>query len=244
MVKTVKKIGIVAFWLIIWQIAAIFVHNDVLLVGPVETAAALLRLMPEAGFWHAVLGSTANILLGLLLGSLLGLCLAASAYRFTAARELLAPLIGAVKAVPVASFVILALIWSGSGRLSLIVSLTVVTPIVYLSTLEGLSATDGKLIELAGVYRMGALARIRGIYLPQLRPYLISSAELSVGMAVKSAVAAEVIGQPLASLGNELYRAKIYLETDKVLAVTVAAVFLSWLIGRAAVALIKAAVRS
>ncbi|MGX8698685.1 MAG: ABC transporter permease, partial [bacterium] len=80
---------------------------------------------------------------------------------------------------------------------------------------------------------------LRGIYAPQLRPYLVSAAELAVGMAWKSGIAAEVIGQPVGTLGNELYRAKIYLETDKVLAVTVTAVLLSWALGKLTVAALR-----
>ena len=229
----IKKTAIAVFWLALWQLLAVLVSNKVLIVGPYETLRALVAMLPTAAFWRAVLGSLLRITAGFCLGSLLGVLLAFCAYASPLFRALFSPFVSVLKAVPVVSFVILVLIWAGSAMLSLFVTVVVVLPILYINTLEGLLATDNKLLELAQVYRMPFPAKLRGIYLPQLRPHIVGAAELACGMAWKSGVAAEVIGQPLGSLGNELYRAKIYLETDRVLAVTVVTVFLSWLLSKA-----------
>ncbi|MGX8699626.1 MAG: ABC transporter permease, partial [bacterium] len=173
-----KTWWIAAFWLLVWQGAAILIHNPILLVGPWETALALRALVREGSFWLAVGSTLGHIALGFLLGALGGGLTAALAGRFRLFRELITPLMRTVKAVPVVSFVILALIWMGSRLLSFLVTLTVVSPIFYFNTLEGLDATDRKLLELARVYRMRFPARLRGIYAPQLRPYLVSAAEL------------------------------------------------------------------
>ena len=227
-----KRLGIALFWLAVWQLLALLVHNPVLLVGPWETLLALVDMLPTAEFRRALGGSLLHILGGFLLGSVLGVLLAFAAYARPLLRDLLSPVIGVMKAVPVVSFVVLVLIWAGSRGLSLYVTAAVCLPILYLNTLEGLLGTDKKLLELAEVYRMGFFPRLRGIYLPGLRPQLLGALELAVGMAWKSGVAAEVIGQPVGSLGNSLYRAKIYLETDKVLAVSAVTAILSWALGK------------
>ena len=234
-----KRLGIALFWLAAWQALALLVHNPVLLVGPWETLLALVQMLPTAEFRRAVGGSLFHILGGFLLGAALGFGLALLSYAKPFLRDLLSPVIGVMKAVPVVSFVVLVLIWAGSRGLSLYVTAAVVLPILYLNTLEGLRGTDPKLLELAEVYRMKYPARLRGIYLPQLRPQLLGALELAVGMAWKSGVAAEVIGQPVGSLGNSLYRAKIYLETDKVLAISAVTAILSWGLGRLAMLLVK-----
>jgi NitT/TauT family transport system permease protein len=230
--RLLKKAAIAVFWLALWQLLAALVNNKVLIVGPYETLLALIDMLPTAAFWRAVLNSLLRITAGFCIGGLLGVLLAFCACFSPLLREVFSPFVSAMKAVPVASFVILVLIWAGSAMLSLFVTTVVVLPILYINTLEGLLATDRKLLELAAVYHMPFPARLRGIYLPQLRPHLVGAAQLACGMAWKSGVAAEVIGQPLTSLGNELYRAKIYLETDRILAVTAVTVFLSWLLER------------
>lgn len=234
-----KRLGIALFWLILWQVLAALVHNPVLLVGPWETLRALARILPTGEFWQALGSSLLHILGGFLLGAVLGLALAFLAYLKPFFRDLLSPVIGVMKAVPVVSFVVLVLIWAGSRGLSLYVTAVVVLPILYLNTLEGLLGTDRKLLELAEVYQMTFPARLRGIWMPQLRPHLLGALELAVGMAWKSGVAAEVIGQPLVSLGNSLYRAKIYLETDKVLAISAVTALLSWGLGKLALLLFR-----
>ncbi len=227
-----KRLGIALFWLVIWQLLAMLIHNPILLVGPWETLRALVEMLPTGEFWQALGGSLLHILGGFLLGGVLGILLAFLAYLRPFFRDLLAPVIGAMKAVPVVSFVVLVLIWAGNRGLSLYVTAVVVLPILYLNTLEGLLGTDGKLLELAETYQMTIPARLRGIWLPQLRPHLLGALELAVGMAWKSGVAAEVIGQPLGSLGNSLYRAKINLGTDRVLAISAVTALLSWGLGK------------
>ena len=234
-----KRLGIALFWLAVWQGLALAVHNPILLVGPWETLRALVQMLPTAEFRRALGGSLLHILGGFLLGGVLGFALAFLAYLRPFFRDLLSPVIGVMKAVPVVSFVVLVIIWAGNRSLSLYVTAVVVLPILYLNTLEGLLGTDKKLLELAEVFQMTFRARLRGIWLPQLRPHILGALELAVGMAWKSGVAAEVIGQPVGSLGNSLYRAKIYLETDKVLAVSAVTALLSWGLGRLALLLVK-----
>ena len=95
-----KRLGIALFWLALWQILALLIHNPVLLVGPWETLRALMEILPTAEFRRAVFGSVAHILGGFLLGAVLGLSLAFLSCRRPFFRDLLRPVIGVMKAVP------------------------------------------------------------------------------------------------------------------------------------------------
>ena len=236
-----RKIGITAAWLVIWQAAAFLIHNPILLAGPFETAKALAGLAATPIFWRSIGFTLVRIGLGTALGTAAGCGLAAIAYRSAGARQFFEPLISVVRAVPVASFVVLVIIGAGSEWLAMVISGLVVFPILYEAVLSGLMATDRAMIEMADVFGLAPGRRWRLIYRPQLRPFLISAMQTAVGMAWKSGVAAEVIGQPLRSVGNGLYRAKIYLETDKVLAWTAAVIACSYLCSKAVTALIKRA---
>ena len=66
-----------------------------------------------------------------------------------------------MKSIPVASFVILALIWIGSENLCIFISFLVVLPMIYVNTLAGLESTDPKLLEMADVFGVPFLRRIR-----------------------------------------------------------------------------------
>lgn len=217
----------VIFWLFVWQIAAMWVAEPILLVTPLSALRRLTQLIGEMEFWKSIFFSVGHILLGFGLSAVLGVGLAALAYRLRVVRELLSPLSAAVKAIPVASFVILVLLWVPSKRLSIIISLLIGFPVIYSNVLMGLDSTDPKLIEMARVFRVPFMRQLKAIYLYQVLPFLRSGLSIAIGLCWKSGVAAEVIGIPSGSVGEKLYKAKVYLETSDLFCWTLVIVLLS-----------------
>ena len=232
MQKTIKRLIAIIAWIIIWQLLAMIIHNKILLAGPIETLQTLIRLAGDSLFWQSVAATTGRILLGFLIGSILGIVLGYVAHIQEIAEIFLKPLVLAMKSVPVASFVILLLIWFGNRNISLIIVAMVVFPILYTNTLEGLKSTDSKFLEMAKVFRMPKDRVIRYIFLPQLLPFWQGAFKLAIGMSFKSGIAAEVIGQPLGTIGNGLYQAKIYLETGELFAWTIVTVLIAFICER------------
>ncbi len=210
---TLRKCLIWLFWLVLWQLASLAVSNNVILVGPAETLEALFTLARTSAFWLTILHSFGRISLGFLAAFAAGIALGSLAYASSLVREFLDPLLSAVKSIPVASFVILALIWIGSKNLSVFIAFLVVIPMIYASTLAGLKSTDSKLLEMAQVFSIPLHKRLRFIYIPAVLPYLLSGCRTALGMSWKSGIAAEVIGIPELSIGEQLYYAKLYLDT-------------------------------
>lgn len=232
-----KKILTVAFWIALWQLVAYIVGNRILLVGPLETLRALGQRVFQQSFWLTVGASLLRIGAGFTAGLLLGLVLAAAASRLALLEELLAPAMALLKAIPVASFVVMFLIWWRSGVLATAVSFCIVLPNIYVNTLEGIRRVDRRLLEMADVLGIPAWNRFFYIYRPTLKPYLDNAVRISVGMSWKSGVAAEVIGIPALSVGEQLYLSKIYLDTAGVLAWTAVTVLASVLCERLVLAL-------
>ena len=228
--KYIRTTLIVLIWLVIWQVLALAVNNSILLSGPVETVEALITLGATPSFYLSVGITTGKILLGFLLGGLLGSVLALLSYRINIVKEFLSPFVSVIKSIPVVSFIIIALIWAGSSNVTIIVSAVISFPIFYKNLLEGLLVTDPKMLELAKVYQMKTSKKIRYIYLPSLTPHIKSALSLAIGMAFRGGITAEVVGQPLKSIGNGLYRAKINLATSEMLAWTLVAVLSAFLV--------------
>ncbi len=217
-----------ALWLALWQIGAMLLNQKILLVTPLEVAARLCELVPQWDFIASILFSAGRILLGFAAGLAAGTALAVLAGRSGTVKRLFAPLISAVKSVPVASFTILALIWVSSKNLSALVSFLICVPVVYSNMLEGIESLDPKLTDMARVFEIPAPRRLAGVYLSQLMPYFTSASRLAIGLCWKSGVAAEVIGIPDGSVGEKLFMAKVYLETADLFAWTVVIILLSW----------------
>ena len=158
---------------------------------------------------------------------MLAVALAALSARFAPVRELIAPLAAAVKAVPVVSFIILALVWVDGGSLSLLISGLMAFPPIYGNVLEGIAQTDRQLLEMARVFRVPWRRQLWGVWAPAVLPYFRSAVSLAIGLCWKSGVAAEVIGLRTGTVGERLYAAKVYFQTADLFAWTAVIVALS-----------------
>ncbi|MBQ2803145.1 MAG: ATP-binding cassette domain-containing protein, partial [Lachnospiraceae bacterium] len=222
-----KKGCIILFWLLVWHVIAVCVDNPILLATPWETLCRLVELCVDIAFWKTICVSLGRISTGFVSGMLVAFCLAGLSSRLAWMEELLRPVMMLGKTIPVASFVVILLIWWGSSVLATAIAFLMVLPNIYISTLEGIRSTDEKLLEMARVFGLPCQTRFFYIYRPALYPFLQSSFKLALGMCWKSGVAAEVIGMPDYSIGGKLYFSKIHLDTSGVFAWTVVIILLS-----------------
>jgi NitT/TauT family transport system permease protein len=222
-----KKVGAVLLALTFWQIAAMKIHQKILLVTPLAVCRRLLTIWQEDGFFSSIWFTFYHIAGGFLLGLALGILLAVLAARIPALKILFWPWMAVVKSVPVASFVVICLIWLSARNLSTFISFLIVLPVIYQNLLTGLETEDLKMKEMADIFQISWYKKLHYITLPHLRPYLLSACSVTTGMAWKAGVAAEIIGTPDGSIGKQLFLSKIYLDTDDLLAWTVIIVVIS-----------------
>ena len=229
--KKKRKIRLwaVAVWLLVWQAVSVSIGQEILLVSPVVVLKRLFELVQTRELWYSILFSLIRILGGFLLAMVNGVLMAGLSYRFKRIRELLAPAVLTIKAIPVASFVILVLIWVPSENLSVVISFLMVFPVIYTNVLNGIESMDQKLLEMAEVFELSARTRIRYIYVSQVLPFFRAGCSLGLGLCWKAGVAAEVIGLPDKSIGEQLYNAKVYLNTPDLFAWTIVIVLISLL---------------
>lgn len=213
--------------LALWQLAALALHNRLLLVGPIQVARRLAALLLERGTWQAIGFTFQRISLGFFLAFGLALVLAALSALCPIVEGLLRPYILAVQSVPVASFIVIALLWLSGKHLSTFISFLMVLPVLYANALQGIKNADPQLKEMAKVFRIPLHRQIPGIYLPALAPSLRSGSRVALGMCWKSGVAAEVIAVTSHSIGGMLYDAKVYLEIADLFSWTVIIVAIS-----------------
>ena len=225
---TWQRIGAAALAVLVWQAASMAVGSALLLPSPAAVLVRLAALLPDGGFWRAVWVSFCRIAGGF------GAAFAAG--RWPVVDVLLRPYVLVIKSVPVASFIILALIWMRTSALPLFISFLMVFPILYTNVLAGIRSADRELLEMARVFRVPWL---RCILLPAAEPFLLAGSAAALGMSWKAGVAAEVIGVVGGSIGEKLYEARIYLQTGDLLAWTAVIVALSALFERAVLALLR-----
>lgn len=80
---------------------------------------------------------------------------------------------------------------------------------------------------MAFIFHLGGLNKFWHITLPQMKSYLLAGISTACGISWKAGVAAEVIGTPNGSIGQQIFLSKVYLDTDDLLAWTVVLVVIS-----------------
>lgn len=231
--KVVRKLLVAAFWLLLWQVLYMVIQQEILLVSPVCVLQRLFILVRDGQFWITALFSMMRIVSGYLIAVIIGAILAIFTSWLPILYDLFHPIISIIKATPVASFIILALVWIQAENVPVFTSFLMVIPVVWGNVESGIKKTDHRLLEMAKCYRFRTAKTIKRIYVPSIMPYFTAACTTGMGLAWKAGIAAEVLANAKPSIGGQIYNAKIYIETADLFAwttvVIIMSVILEWL---------------
>lgn len=237
--KYLTKLAVLLIWLGVWQAAFIAVGQQILFASPVQVLLRIFELVTKPAFWQSVALSFLRISAGYLLGVFFGVLLAAVTSRFRFLHALFEPVLTLARSTPVASFIILALVWLQKDYVPIFIVFLIVLPIIWANVRKGIEETDREYLEVAQVFGFGFFKKLKTVYLPCVMPYFAAGCTTALGMAWKSGVAAEVLAMPVRSIGYNLYRSKINIETADLFAWTAVVIVLSVILEKLMVFLLK-----
>lgn len=225
--KIISALISTIFWVVLWEVLSLTVNRELLLPSPITTAKRLFELASTSLFWKTAGMSLLRIAEGFIFGAVIGTILAVLTSASKILCSLFSPIGTLIRATPVASFIILALVWLSSSNIPSFISFLMVTPIVWSALKAAILSTDKQLLEAAKAYKLGYFKTLRMVILPSVAPQYAASLITSLGLAWKSGIAAEVLCHPKLSIGTKLYESQIYLETADLFAWTATVVILS-----------------
>lgn len=213
-----------------WQIAAHVIHAPLVLPTFTAVLQQLVILCRTRTFYMHLAATSARVLEAFLLSLALGAVIGFFRARFSAFRKILAFPLACVRATPVVALILVALFWFGSGTVPVFAAVIMALPVVISAISSGFSPEqdDVHLEAMSRVYGFTAHDRIRYVLFPRLKPFLLTAASASFGMAWKVVAAGEVLCLPRRALGALLHSAQVHLETQEVMAVALVIVGLSF----------------
>jgi NitT/TauT family transport system permease protein len=211
--------------LFLWELAARYSGSILLFPGPLPVFAKFAALVTTETFLRSLGNSFLRVMLGILISVPLGISAGIAAGLDKRASAFLSPLFSVISATPVMAVILIAFLWLGSEQTPVFTAFLMVFPVMAANTKTGIAAVDPRLVELLRVYRLSPAETLRRLYVPALVPFILGGLRSSLSLCWKVVVAAEVLVQPVRSLGTGMQQAKAQLETPELFAWTAAAVF-------------------
>ena len=207
-----RGLVILAGLLALWQ-AVVWLSGIAPFLLP-SPAAVLATLVEQAGplAGHGLV-TLAEILLGLVLGTLLGMASALVMAYFRPARQWLMPVLVVSQAIPVFALAPILVLWLGFGIASKVaMAMLIIYFPVTASFFDGLRRTDPGWLDLARTMGGSRLTILRHVRIPSALPALGSGVRVATAVAPIGAVVGEWVGAS-AGLGYIMLHANARTQT-------------------------------
>ncbi|SHO49789.1 ABC transporter permease [Desulfopila aestuarii] len=201
--------GLTAFWQLVVMITDV---PPYILPGPLPVVRALILHWPT--LQNHLMTTLAEILAGLVLGTVLGSCCALTMILLPLMRRWLLPILVVSQAIPVFALAPILVLWFGYGMASKVaMAVLIIFFPVTSSFYYGMRRTRPELLELARIMGGRPLSVLRWIVIPSALPALGSGLGVAAAVAPIGAVVGEWVGSS-SGLGYYMLHANARMQID------------------------------
>ncbi|MBV8526005.1 MAG: ABC transporter permease subunit [Acetobacteraceae bacterium] len=181
----------------LWWFVAELADTPRLFPSPAGVIAVWWREL-FSGALPANIGITlARVILAFIISMILGTSAGYVTGRSPRVNAWLDPWLIVALNLPVLVVVVLIYIWVGLNETAAILSVVIAkTPAIMVTVREGARSLRPDLEDLARVYRIPPLRRLRAIVLPQLAPFIVAAARAGLSITWKIVLIVELLGRP------------------------------------------------
>ena len=239
-----ESLGVLAIFLI-WLFAYLIIDNNIILPSIPSVFSSLFEILKSGDTYLTILYTLIRISISLIIGVFFGIVLGVLSSQRKEVHYFLSPFIKIMRALPIASIILIILIMFGQNGLGdltfspIIVTILLIIPIVYEAVYKGITNIDESYIYVARLYSKNKFNMITKSYLPLIKNEISISLAQSIGLSFKAMVMAEYISQTQRSIGFSLLNAKSWLEYPTVFAWTFILISLAILVEALSAYIIK-----
>lgn len=200
-----------------WQILSMMV-NRAIVASPWDSVVELGRLVASGAVSRELLITLRRLVIALAIGTAAGLALGMLAGLRPRIRSFLEPIRWVAMTLPAVVIAVLAMLWFGlGGKAVIFLVAAIVTPVIYVNTLEGVRSLDSRILEMGHVYRVPRRLLLTEVYLPGIGSSVVAGLTLATGIGVRGVVLGEVLGAQN-GIGHAFARAMSFLNTPQIFA--------------------------
>lgn len=207
--------------ILIWQIAAWSVGNDVILPMPSAVFLKVISLLSDSAFYQSLGATFLRAHLGFLISLVCGIALAMLSFRVLMVERFLSLWVRFLQTIPQISFIILLLFWFDRETSILIVIFLMSFPLIYVQELEGLKGIDQDYMDIIELYHHRWWYNLKKAYLPLTAVQIEGAILAGLPLALKVTVMSEVLNQARDGIGRALSLARVNIDMTSVFAWTI-----------------------
>ncbi|WP_300366944.1 ABC transporter permease [Brachyspira sp.] len=216
-------LGIIIF-ISLWYFIALKINSEIVFPNITNIIKKFIEIILEKSFYKDLFSSLIRVLITFILSFLFAFILGILSGIILPIRYTLIPIINFIKTIPTIPLILVAIIWFNNNTVPIFVSMLVIFPIMYDAITNGIVNIDKKLIEMSLSYNVSLKTQILNLYIPYIKPYILTSASQSMGITWKSILAAEILALPTLGIGSKLYESHLYLDSVSLFAYCLIAV--------------------
>lgn len=188
-----KRILLVISIILIWYIGSLY-SNPIFIPSPKSVFYDLNYMLSNRSLWIATIYSLRRIALATLLSTIVSLPVGLLVYNTTIAKDILAPIIGALRYLPVTAFYPLLIMWFGINEEMKVAFLFIAT-FVYMmpSVLLCLDEINPDLINTGITIGMTKYQLITKIQIPASLPSIMNSFIVMIGTSFSYIAVCETV---------------------------------------------------
>lgn len=216
------------FLLVLWKVLSAILPS-IILPSPTAVFSVVVKLFVSGEVFEPFKITMLRFILGMglsfVFASVLGVCMGIN----KKIEAFFMPMINIIQAIPPISWLLLAIVWFGlNGKPTILIVFLSTVSIILINLLEGIRNVDKLLLDMGKCFKLNKAQIILHIIIPSLTSYIESGVNIAIGVGLKLVIMGEVISSSN-GVGGEINNARLNLETDKILAWTVAIVMFYYL---------------
>lgn len=230
----VRTAAILVLLALLWEGAARYTDNDLLLPGFLQTARAFIDGVRDGELLTRAALSLNVLIKGYVIGIVLALVLTSLAVSTRFGRDVLATLTSMFNPLPAIALLPLALLWFGLGEGSLIfVLIHSVLWALALNTYSGFQSVSETLRMAGRNYGLRGLPYVFQLLVPAALPAILAGLKIGWAFAWRTLIAAELVfgaSSGKGGLGWYIFQSRNELYTDRAFAGLAAVVIIGLLV--------------
>ena len=232
MKKSILIILSITILLLAWQLLAMLVRLPDLVPSVPRLLSTLAALFASGSFYQSVMATVLRGTIGMSISLMAAVGVSFLFYKCEWMYELFRPLLAIMRAIPVISFILLALIFLNAESIPLIIAFLTMFPLLTENLTKGIRSRRKELSIMARQFKIGRWNRLTQVTYPQLKPFLYSGLASASGFGWRAIIMGEVLAQCSPGIGGEMKQAQVFIAVPELIAWTVIAILISYLFDR------------